>query len=436
MASMPGRSAIERANRFTYVGLEVNQDHVVGHYDLDGRHFVERVEFEATGPPNVPGVEGILAVWYLVAGLSYYKAGAAKVVDLGTSPVTPSSRALLEAALLDGLGEYAYRNELDLSDVRVEGGVDAPSVELELDGARVLTPFGGGIDSVVTVEALRGVVDQSLFVMSPPSGRFAPLERTASATGLKVVRATRHLDPAILAGDPTFLNGHVPVTAMVTLLAAAAAAASGRGGVAMSNEHSASVPNLVHHGRAVNHQWSKSLEAERLLADAVAGSVGSSLVVASMLRDRSELWVAERFSHLAQYHDVFRSCNRAFRQDVDGRAPSWCGECDKCLFIDLVLAPFIERDRLAAMLGVEPLSDVARSDQLRTLVGLGSERKPFECVGDPAECTVALTTIAGRDEWRDVEHLVEIASMVSSDEDLTAMLEPRGVSRVPAAWVR
>ena len=55
---------------------------------------------------------------------------------------------------------------------------------------------------------------------------------------------------------------------MVTLLAAVAAVASGRGGVVMSNEHSASVANLRWGDLEVNHQWSKSWHAEQLLAEA------------------------------------------------------------------------------------------------------------------------------------------------------------------------
>jgi len=78
---------------------------------------------------------------------------------------------------------------------------------------------------------------------------------------------------------------------------------------------------------------------------ALAERVGDELVVASYLRDRSELWVAQVFSELEQYHHVFRSCNRAFAQAPGERATQWCGECDKCLFVNLVLAPFLSRRR-------------------------------------------------------------------------------------------
>jgi hypothetical protein len=255
-------------------------------------------------------------------------------------------------------------------------------------------------------------------------------------TGLEVRRATRHLDAQILRGDPDFLNGHVPVSAMIILLAAVAAIADGRGAVAVATEHSASVPNLQWRSRDINHQWSKSWVAEQLIAGALDERVGPDLVVASVLRDRSELWVAQRFSELERFHTTFRSCNRAFAQDPARRAANWCGECDKCLFIHLVLAPFMDRAQLANVLGVEPLADPERLAQLRALVGLGEQRKPFECVGDPGECAVALRAVAELPAWHEVDHVVELAAQLDRDETLADLLAPRGVNRVPSTWLR
>jgi hypothetical protein len=289
---------------------------------------------------------------------------------------------------------------------------------------------------VVTVESLSPHLDASLFIVSPSTGRFAPLEATAAQTGRPVVRATRHLDGQLLADEDSFLHGHVPVTAMVTLLAEMAAVASGRGGVVMSNEHSASIPNLEWSGLEINHQWSKSLAAEVLVADALSERLGDQLAVASFLRARSEVWVAEVFSRLPAYHHVFRSCNRAFRQSVDQREKAWCGECDKCLFINLVLAPYLSRDTLREIFGHEPLSDPAREEQLRVLVGLGAEAKPFECVGDPDESAVALRKVSGMSEWRDVPRLLAIAEVTAPSRSFDDLLEPQGTDRVPAHWLR
>jgi len=426
----------QRAELFRYVGLDVSSDTLSGIYDLDGRTFVETVTFEGVKSLEAPAVVALAQLWYLIAGLSYYKAGAARRIDVGTTPLGTHGRRLFKAALSDGLGEFAYRNQIPLSDVTIEGLVGVESFEPFVDANRVLTPFGGGIDSVVTVENLRGRVDQTLFVVSPSSGRFTPLEETAAVTGLDVIRASRTLDPQIVRGDESFFNGHVPVTTMVTLLAAVAAVASGRGGVALSNEHSSSIANLRWYNSDINHQWSKSWNAENLIATAIAERVGSELVVASYLRNRSELWVAKEFSGLEQYHHVFRSCNRGVSQVPGERASQWCGECDKCLFVNLVLAPFVSRPALRDIFTSEPLSDPARVEQLRTLVGLGAEHKPFECVGDPDESAVALTEVSHREEWRDVTELDVLAKELRTERELSDLLEPQGPSRVPTNWLR
>jgi hypothetical protein len=434
MSAMANDPARTRAELFTYAGLDVGNDSLVAHFDLDGRAFTETVTFEGAGPLTSEGATNVARLWYLVAGLSYYKAGAARRVDLAQTAVGPRGRALFDGALRDGLAEFAYRNDLALDDVTAVGGVESTAQLAALDPDQVLTPFGGGIDSVVTTHELKGRVEQSLFIVSPAGATFAPLEATAAVTGLPVVRASRTLDPQ-LNGDGLW-RGHVPVTAMITLLAATAAVSVGAGGVAMSNEHSASSPNLRWQGRDVNHQWSKSLDSELLLAGALDEAVGPGLTVASYLRERSELWVADVFSRLNAYHPVFRSCNRAFAQARGRRASEWCGECDKCLFVNLVLAPFLSRATLREIFAGEPLSDPARAGQLRVLVGLGEHHKPFECVGDPDESAVALRRVSALPEWSDVTYLGELAALVTPERDFDELLQPQGPSRVPAHWLR
>ena len=424
-----------RAELFRYVGLEIEGSTLRATYELDGRPFEEIVTFEGVETLESPGVRAVAELWFLVAGLSYYKAGAARRVDVGLTPLGGAGERLLNAALHEGLGEFAYRNELPLDDVVITGGTDVVSAAVTLDPERVLVPFGGGIDSVVTTAMLADHLDQTLFIVSPSSGRFAPLEETAAVTGLEVVRATRTLDPQLL-GDEPFFHGHVPVTAMVTLLAAVVAVASGRGGVVMSNEHSASAPNLHWNDMEVNHQWSKSVAAETLIAEAVSERIGDQLTVASFLRDRSEIWVAQVFSELPQFHHVFRSCNRAFAQARERRLDTWCGQCDKCLFINLMLAPFLSRAALVDIFHHEPLSDEGLNEQLRVLVGVGTVYKPFECVGDPEESAAALKRVSQLDEWRDESRLAALAGQSKAVSSFESLLEKEGPSRVPAHWLR
>jgi UDP-N-acetyl-alpha-D-muramoyl-L-alanyl-L-glutamate epimerase len=217
-------------------------------------------------------------------------------------------------------------------------------------------------------------------------------------TGLPVTRIARQIDPQVRrSAQLGFLNGHVPVTAIVTAAAVVAAVLQRRDAVVLSNERSASVPTLVVDGVTVNHQWSKGEEFETAFAGLVRNRLGPALSVFSYLRPRSELWVAQQFAGLPAFHGAFRSCNRAFRQDPAERLDRWCGECDKCCFIDLVLAPFMPALELDAVFGGhEPLSDPTNEDRFRTLLGLGPGSRPFECVGDVDECRAALLLASGR----------------------------------------
>ena len=427
--------SLKRAERFTYLGWELSGQTVTGHWSSDDLTFNESVTFETGGDLESPATQAVIGLWYLIAGLSYYKTGAARLIDLGEVPVGEAGLKFFRAAFIDGLGEYSYRNQLPLHDVEITGGSPVSQAVASVDPMKVITPFGGGVDSVVTVTHLSQKISQTLFIMSPESGRFEPLEATAAVTGLPILRVTRSLDAKLFDKNSGFINGHVPVTAMVTLLACASAIANGFGGVAMSNEHSSSVPNMVWNGQPINHQWSKSAEAEVLLANAIAERIGNDFVVASYLRNRSEIWVAHEMAKETSYLPVFRSCNRAFAQEESRRASNWCVECDKCLFINLVLAPFIPRSELLSIFKTEPLANPSLQNQLATLVGLGSEHKPFECVGDPDESAAALLKVAADPAWSDVQHLVDIATRLSRANTFDTLLELQGESHVPAHWL-
>jgi hypothetical protein len=288
-----------------------------------------------------------------------------------------------------------------------------------------LIPFGGGIDSVVVAESVKAVQPgAALFVL----GRFDAIEAVLGVTGLPVLRASRRLDPQVLAPDNGFLNGHVPVTGILSLIALAVAVIDGRGAVIMSNEHSASENTVA----GVNHQWSKSAAFEELLRDALA-EVVPGLDYYSMLRARTELWVAERFAGLVAYHPVFRSCNRAFHVAEERRLTQWCGECDKCCFIDLILAPYLATTELEAVFaGREPLRRDDLLPRFRALLGDAVLDKPFECVGDAGECRAAVALAAARPDR--AEHLVlqTLANEVGADHpDPAGLLEKIGPDHVP-----
>jgi hypothetical protein len=279
-------------------------------------------------------------------------------------------------------------------------------------------------------------------------------------TGLPIVRAGREIDPQLLrSAELGFLNGHVPVTGILSAIAVMAAVLAGRDAVVMSNEWSASIPTLEADGRPVNHQFSKSMTFEgafrEVLGTALGGGTSGSSGVSyfSFLRPFSELWVARQFAGLTEYHSTFRSCNRAFHLDESKRLDHWCGRCDKCCFIDLILAPFVPAADLERIFGGrEPLADSdmatphlgttgdddeSLADKFRSLLGTSPTSKPFECVGEVGECRAAALLAAQRPDRAGTKLLQVLAAELDGLPPLSTpaeLLRPLGHHFVPDAY--
>ena len=436
----------QRAERFRYDGYTIDpvRGEVRCMYSMGGHSFTERYVFGPRGGWDAPAVGAAVRILFLLAGVSYYKTTAAEVIDLGATPTTAEERAFLKTYYVNGLGEFAYRNGIDLQGLEVTGPDEtrAAVVDYVPEPLRPLIPFGGGIDSRVTVAWLtQHVSDAALCVVHPPGERFDAIEAAAAVTGLPITRITREIDPLVRRSEELgFLNGHVPVTAIITAAALVAAVLDRRDAVVLSNEWSASVPTLLFEGQPVNHQWSKGIEFEEGFAHLVASSLGPEVSVFSYLRSRSELWVALQFSSLVEYHRVFRSCNRAFYQDRTARLGGWCGTCDKCCFIDLILAPFMTAAELRQVFdGHEPLDDPSLERRFSDLLGLEPDDKPFECVGDAGECRTALLAAAEHPDRRESLTVQALVDRLHSEPGLfsdtvTHFLSPLGDHHIPERY--
>ncbi|HEX3509722.1 MAG TPA: hypothetical protein VHT27_01360 [Solirubrobacteraceae bacterium] len=399
------RFAPARFTTFRFLARTIDADGEVAlRYALDDElEFTERISLPLDRPLGAPErerLDGLLALLHWVAGVSYFKTAAPPEIRCEAGAPGPATADLLEALYSEGLGEFAYTNRLaslprprfpraPASAVVADEGPPAPR--------RVLVPVGGGKDSIVALEVVaRAGVDAGLFSV----GAAPPIERTVAIAGLPWLQARRVLDPKLGELNRTgALNGHVPVTAIVTCIALLAAAANGYDAVAMANERSASSGNVEWGGVEVNHQFSKGLRAERLLSAALREIQGAPRAF-SVLRPASELAIARAFARLERYHAAFTSCNAIFRLDPELRAASWCCECPKCRFVYLVLAPFSEPQHLRAIFGRDLLGEEHQRDGFALLTATGGH-KPFECVGEERESAAALGMLAEDPRWRD-----------------------------------
>ncbi len=411
---------------FRFLSREIDaQGRVTLRYGFDDElEFAERFEL----PPGTrvsdedrERVEGILALLHWTAGVSYYKAAVPPAVEC--EPVPPAVAKLLEALYSEGLGEFAFTNELDaLPQPAFPAGETATAGPPARRDARVLVPIGGGKDSAVALEIVRSS-GRELALFSV--GDAGPIARTAAVAGLPHLVVRRKLDP--LLGELNragALNGHVPITAIVSCVAILTASLHGFDAVAMANERSASTGNVSWGGIDVNHQFSKSIRAERLMRAALA-ELGVGVDWFSILRPASELAIARAFTGLTAYHQAFSSCNTNFRLDGSVPAQRWCCDCPKCRFVFLVMAPFCEPAQMREIFGRDMLEDESQFEGFALLTATGG-LKPFECVGEEEESRVAMRMLADDPRWRD--HLVvrrlaaEVLPQFAAEEDPAAAL--------------
>ena len=110
-------------DRFRYDGYTIDpaDSVVVCRYATAAHVFTERFAFGPGGDWDDPAVVAAVRILYLLAGVSYYKTSAAPVIDLGELQTTAAERDFLRSFYVNGLGEFAYRNGLDLRGLRVEG---------------------------------------------------------------------------------------------------------------------------------------------------------------------------------------------------------------------------------------------------------------------------------------------------------------------------
>jgi hypothetical protein len=399
---------------FRFLSRDLDADgHVTLRYALDDEiSFEERFYLPLSGElgePEGARLDGLLSLLHWVAGVSYFKMAAPLEIACESGTPGPAAVALLEALYSEGLGEFAYTNalpELPRPRFPVE---PAKAVDVEEAGAparldRVLVPVGGGKDSAVALEILRRSPGRDVALFS--IGDAPPIARTAAVAGLPHLIARRRLDPRLSELNSLgALNGHIPITAIVSCVALLTAALHGFDAVAMANERSASSGNLSWDGIEVNHQFSKGLRAERLLSDAAAeaqaGTAGQAGVsIFSVLRPASELAIARAFARMERYHGAFTSCNAIFRLDPALRAASWCCDCPKCRFVFLVLAPFSSPEHLREVFGRDLLEDDSQFEGFALLTATGGH-KPFECVGEEQESLAALRLLAEDPRWKD-----------------------------------
>lgn len=404
---------------------------------------------EMTEQVTVPGapftLEGVraaavqqaLRLLHLIAGVSYYKAAVPGEIRIDSYAIDDAAASLLENIYVSGLGEFAYRNGLDLHGRVVFPRSASAAASATAAGLRqhALVAIGGGKDSLVSIEALRSAaVEQTVTWI----GNSQLIAACAARTELPTLNLGRAIAPELFElNRQGAWNGHIPVTAVNSAILVLAALLQGVDQVVFSNERSASYGSMIPGTGEVNHQWSKGWAFEQAFGEYVQSRIATDLHYYSLLRPLSELAVARQFAKVDRYDAFFSSCNRNFHILGERPVNRWCGVCPKCHFVFLALAPFMPKLRLVGIFGRNLLDDESQAPGFDALLEF-QDHKPFECVGEGQESRAAMATLAARPEWKEdvlVERFIrEIQpQLVASELQIQPLLKLDGEHRVPAA---
>ncbi len=323
----------------------------------------------------------------LVETISYYKTVCPETVVIKCGSLSASQKDWWRKLYFNGLGEFLYRNGINVSRdrlVRFECATttdDEPAVfHDDRTYSGCLVPVGGGKDSVVSLELLKGE-DITTYVVNENATATNVIEKCDHKKG--VYTAKRTLDPEIIRmNEEGYMNGHIPISAVFAFSSVITAYLCGFKYIALSNETSANESTVP--GTKVNHQYSKSYEFEEDFDEYIEGLIDSDIHYFSLLRPFTEAQIAAVFAAKGKdYYEVFRSCNRGSKKGI------WCCSCPKCLFVYIILSPFIEEDELNRIFGEKLLDKESLDKDFRELVGL-DDNKPFECVGTRSEVVACL----------------------------------------------
>ena len=373
---------------------EVNDNIVLTfHFEIpELSKFNPRVEIPKKGinvDINDPFFKNLVFHIGMIELVSYFKCTCSPNVIIKAGYLSQGQIEWFKKLYYYGLGEFMYLNHIEVSQddlMNIECTCDNVKIEpIDYTGIGNLIPIGGGKDSVVSLELLKEYHDSNhCFIINPKPVTLECAEAGGYSED-KVLGVKRVIDKNLIdLNSRGFLNGHTPFSAVVAFISYLTAYIHGKRYIVLSNESSANEATVL--GTKINHQYSKTYEFENDFNEYTKKYFGIDITYFSLLRPLSEFQIGMLFSNLKQYHSIFKSCNVGSKGDTW----CWCCNCPKCLFVYIILSPFLYRDDLVSIFGEDLYGKEELLPTFLELLGY-SETKPFECVGTYGEVRYAVS---------------------------------------------
>ena len=372
--------------------------HLTYYFDITGLcSFAPTWEIPCDEPDmNDPAFRRLCEALGMAELVSYWKITCSPTVRL-TIPMTKEQESWWKRLYFGGLGEFFYRNGIETNfDSFMQFSYDPDTGIRRGDAKKTglsgkLIPVGGGKDSIVTLNLLKNQLSDAYAYQINHRDSSEKAALLAGIPKERILEPRRTLDPNMLRlNKEGFLNGHTPFSAIVAFSSVLTAYLNGIGTVILSNESSASESTVSE--AEVNHQYSKSYQFEQDFFAYERDYLRCGVRYFSLLRPLTEFQIARYFASCdTKYHEIFRSCNAGAKQD------KWCGHCAKCLFVSVILSPFLPLAEITRLLGADMFRMPEMEPVLQELCGM-LPNKPFECVGSRKEVNLSLCLAIARAE--------------------------------------
>ena len=327
----------------------------------------------------------------LVELISYWKCCCPKNVEIKAWYINEDQINRFKKMYFYGLWEFFYTNWISVDEKEFMNIKCSTTTQYKKDSSIYsewqfkwnLITIWWGKDSVVTLELLKWM-DNDTFILNPNDVTLE-CSRIAGHDNPRIMK--RGLDLQIVElNKQWFLNWHTPFNALLAFLTYLVAYLGNKKYIILSNESSANESNV--RWLKVNHQYSKSFEFENDFNQYTEKYFWIWIKYFSFLRPLLEIQIAKLFSGFEQYHHVFKSCNVWSKS----KPRKWCCNCPKCLFVFIILSPFLYKEKLVNIFGEDLFEN---KSLLQTFIDLtwNSDNKPFECVGTYDEVNYAIALV-------------------------------------------
>lgn len=386
------------SRRIAYFCYEIETDETT--FSLE-----ETIELPEGVPESVES-EKLLRSLHLALAISYYKSFIPPVIE-HPYLMDGEETEFWNTVYLNGLGEFLYTNSLSgskLAKFRAQDGKIYTNEDSSIDWQdNAVLGIGGGKDSIVAGELLKAVgIPVSGFVLA--TGEILGQTKAVSdVMNIELTAVKRIIDLQILDINKIegAYNGHIPISLIFGLVGALVAVSQKSKYIIVANEASASIPQTTWEGQNINHQWSKSLEFERLFQDYLHANISGEIHYFSAIRPLSSVAIAKIFSNYPQYFEVFTSDNSLFKVKQDAREhPRWSLNSTKSLSSYILLAPWMTDEDLLRTFGRNFLNEAGLSELFGNLLGQDG-KSVLDCVGTPEELRASISEVIDRGRFTD-----------------------------------